>query len=121
VTDGTALELLSPKGVKFASQPAQSSNMQKRAAPAKPSARPRSISVGPRRNLEQLTALRLVCEASGESFHYDVPSDAGTLKDLWDRRLMVSCPHCREVHGFLFRTMYVNSVLSGTRLTFDRV
>jgi hypothetical protein len=91
--------------------------MQKRVTAARPQPAPDA----PRRAPEQLTSFRLVCETSGEPFEYEVPGDAGTLKDLWDRRLMVSCPHCRDVHGFLFRTMYVESVLSGTRLTFDHV
>ena len=67
---------------------------------------------------ERLTTLRLACEASGEAFDYDVPSDAGTLKDLWDRRLMVSCPHCRQVHGFLFRSAYVEALLDEPRRLF---
>ena len=70
----------------------------------------------PKRDPEVLTALSLMCQSSGKPFDYDVPHDAGTLKDLWDRRLMVTCPHCREVHGFLFRTAYVDSMLRSTRL-----
>jgi hypothetical protein len=98
--------------------------MQRRAGSSRPSPRTRppvKMPGAPRRHLEQLTTLRLICESSGGSFDYEVPCDAGTLKDLWDRRLMMSCPHCREVHSFLFRTAYINSVLSGTRLTFDHL
>jgi hypothetical protein len=95
--------------------------MQNGAAVAKLAERHRPLPGRAKRDLEQLIALRLVCETSGEAFGYDVPSDAGTLKDLWNRRLMVSCPHCRQVHGFLFRTTYVNSVLSGTRQIFDDI
>jgi hypothetical protein len=95
--------------------------MQKRVTATKPAARPGPAPGTPTRAPEQLTSFRLICEASREPFEYEVPSDARTLKDLWDRRLMVSCPHCGEVHGYLFRTMYVESVLSGTRMSFDHV
>jgi hypothetical protein len=94
--------------------------MQNRAASAGISARAQPLPERPARGLELLTTLQLKCGGSGKSFDYEVPNDAGTLKDLWDRRLLLSCPHCREVHGFLFRTAYVESLLSGTRLTFDR-
>ena len=92
--------------------------MQKVAASSKPASRAPAQRAAPdaERDAEALTALSLACEATGKSFDYDVPHDAGTLKDLWDRRLMVTCPHCREVHGFLFRTAYVDSMLRSTRL-----
>jgi hypothetical protein len=70
---------------------------------------------------ETLTTLHLTCEATGGPFDYDVPSDAGTLKDLWNRRLMVSCPHCRQVHDFLFRTAFVQAMLDRPRLPFGPI
>jgi hypothetical protein len=60
---------------------------------------------------ELLTTLHLICTGTGQKFEYDVPHDAGTLKDLWDRRLNVSCPHCRAIDAFLFRAVYVDSII----------
>jgi hypothetical protein len=57
------------------------------------------------------TTLHFACSATGKKLDYDVPSDADTLKSLWSRQLMLSCPHCGEVHGFSFRTAYLRAVI----------
>ena len=37
--------------------------------------------------------LRFECAATGKLVDYEVPGDAGTLKDLWSRTLLRSCRH----------------------------
>ena len=73
------------------------------------------------RNAELSTTLQLTCQVTGKPFAHDVRSDAGTLSDLWPRRLMLSCPHCGQVHGFQFRTVYVQAVVAGPRLPFEQI
>lgn len=87
--------------------------MENQAVSATRAARPRSArkARAAPHHAGPLTLLHLVCEATGKNFDYEVPNDAGALKDLWDRRLMVSCPHCRQDHTYLFRTAYVRAVL----------
>ena len=74
-------------------------------------AAPRQKARDAARHPECLTPLHLTCETTGKNFDYEVSNEAGALKDLWDRRLMVSCPHCRQVHSYLFRLAYVQAVL----------
>jgi hypothetical protein len=73
------------------------------------------------RDPERLTTLRFTCQGTGKSFDHDVPGDAETLRDLWPQHLMLSCPHCGEVHGFSFRTAYVQAMLAEPRLSFERI
>ncbi len=56
--------------------------------------------------------LRFECPTTGGALDYDVPGDAGTLKDLWSRSLMRHCGHCGQVHRFSFRAAYVAGMLS---------
>jgi hypothetical protein len=96
--------------------------MENHATSAGMALRPWSAAQDPKpRGPEQLATLHLTCEASGNPFDYEVPSDAGTLKDLWDRHLMVSCPHCQKVHSFLFRSAYVEAMLARPGLSLDRL
>ena len=87
--------------------------MEDNAVSAASVARPRSArkARAAPQHAERLTPLHLACEITGKNFDYEVPNDVGALKDLWDRRLMVSCPHCRQVHAYLFRLAYVRAVL----------
>lgn len=73
------------------------------------------------RDLELVTTLRFDCEETGKSFDYGVPGDAATLKDLWSRELMLSCPHCRQVHRLAFRPAYIRTILDGPGSLFDRI
>ena len=56
--------------------------------------------------------LRFECAATGKLVDYEVPGDAGTLKDLWARTLRRSCRHCGQVHRFAFRSAYVAGLLA---------
>jgi len=56
--------------------------------------------------------LRFECSETGKPIDYEVPGDAGTLKDLWSRTLLRHCRHCGQVHRFLFRTAYVAGMLA---------
>ena len=85
--------------------------MENHAVSAAHVARPRSARKPRAAHAGRLTPLHLICEITGKNFDYEVPNDVGALKDLWDRRLMMSCPHCRQVHSYLFRSAYVRAVL----------
>lgn len=88
-------------------------SMENDAVSAARVARPRSVrksSAVPHR-AEGLTPLHLTCGTTGKNFAYEVPNEVGALKDLWDRPLMLGCPHCRQVHSYLFRSAYVRAVL----------
>ena len=76
--------------------------MERQSVSATDAARPRPAPQ--KQQYERLTILHLACTASGETFNHVLPSDAGTLKDLWHRQLNVSCPHCLQVHRFRFRS-----------------
>ena len=56
--------------------------------------------------------LRFECPVTGKPVDYEVPGDAGTLKDLWSRTLLRSCRHCGQVHRFSFRAAYVTGMLA---------
>ena len=73
------------------------------------------------RNAELSTTLQLTCEATRKQFAYDVPGDGDTLKNLWPHRLVLSCPHCGQVHGFQFRTVYVQALVADPRLPSETI
>jgi len=56
--------------------------------------------------------LRFQCSETGKPIDYEVPGDAGTLKDLWSRTLLRHCRHCGQVHRFSFRKAYVAGMLA---------
>jgi hypothetical protein len=58
-----------------------------------------------------VATLHLTCETTGELVAHELPSDAASVKDLWSQRLMLDCPHCRQMHGFAFRAALLRSVL----------
>src|SRR5215475_13873115 len=60
---------------------------------------------------QTFTTLQFECETTGGLVEYEVPSDASTVKDLWQRKLMLNCPHCGDVHGFAFRPAFIRSAL----------
>jgi hypothetical protein len=70
---------------------------------------------------ELLTTVHFACQASGKNFDYEVRNDARTLKDLWSRQLMLTCPHCREIHAFLLRSAYVQTMIDEPRLPIERL
>jgi hypothetical protein len=59
--------------------------------------------------------LRFECAATGKLVDYEVPGDAGTLKDLWPQTLLRSCGHCGQMHRFAFRSAYVAGLLASRR------
>ena len=61
---------------------------------------------------ELFTNLQFSCPATGQPVEYETPGDARTLKDLWARELLVTCPHCGKVHRFPFRDAYVRGMLT---------
>jgi hypothetical protein len=61
---------------------------------------------------QRVTHLRLACETTGQRIEHEVPSDVGTLRDLWDRKLELTCPHCGQVHRFSFRTAFIEGALA---------
>jgi hypothetical protein len=56
--------------------------------------------------------LRFECPATRRPVDYEVPGDAGTLKEFWSRTLLRSCRHCGQVHRFSFRNAYVTGILA---------
>jgi len=60
---------------------------------------------------EMVAMLQFTCETTGRLVTYELPSDATTVKDLWNRRLMLNCSHCGHVHGFAFRPAFIRNAL----------
>ena len=65
--------------------------------------------------MTMFTNLRFECPATGQMLDYEVPGDAGTLKDLWARTLLRSCRLCGCIHRISFRAAYVAGILEGLR------
>jgi hypothetical protein len=63
------------------------------------------------RKPQTFTRLQFECETTGGLVNYEVPSDAGTVKDLWNRKIQLNCSHCGEVHGFAFRPAFIRGAL----------
>jgi hypothetical protein len=80
-----------------------------RGAAGLPSGRPGAAAQ--RKPQQTFTKLQFQCETTGGLVEYEVPSDAGTVKDLWQRQLMLNCTHCGEVHGFAFRDAFIRGAL----------
>jgi hypothetical protein len=63
---------------------------------------------------ERFTNLLFTCETTGKPAEYEVPSDADTVRDFWRRNLLLTYPHCREVHCFAFRDAFIAGALAIT-------
>jgi hypothetical protein len=61
---------------------------------------------------ERSTLLQFTCASTGQRIEHQVPSDAGTVRDMWTRKLALTCPHCGEVHQFSFRTAFIEGALA---------
>lgn len=60
---------------------------------------------------ESFTTLRFSCDTTGDLIEYEVPNDVRTVKDLWSRKIRLSCRYCGEVHSLAFRTGFIRGAL----------